>query len=346
MLLFSFRLINVQASLSEIVMDADSGRVLYGKNIDEQMLIASTTKVLTALVVLNNTKIDETVTIGEEVMNAYGSAIYIKPGETYKVEDLLYGLLLRSGNDAALSLAVHTAGSVEGFVLLMRQTADYIGMRNSTFNNPHGLDEETENKSTVYDMAILMREALKNKEFRKITSAKKYRFSANDKTYEWYNKNKLLTSYKYATGGKIGYTKRAKHTFASSATKDGKNLIAVSFVDEDQFVNHRNLYEKYFSIYDKYEFINKNNLGIDYNSNYPLYTSESVSMLLKKEERPNVKKEIILFKNPIKENNRLYVGNIYILLNNKAYKTVKIYSNTLKKGQEKFWDKIMRKLKW
>ncbi len=345
MLLFSFGLMVVRASEAEIVMDADSGRVLYGKNINEKMLIASTTKILTALVVLNNVNINESVTIGEEVLDAYGSAVYIKPGEVYTVKDLLYGLLLRSGNDASLSLAVHTAGSVEGFVMMMRQTAFFIGMSNSEFNNPHGLDELSENKSTVYDMALLMKEALKNKEFRKITGSKKYRFSANGKVYEWYNKNKLLTSYKYATGGKIGYTKRAKHTFVSSASKDGKNLITVSFVDQAQFVNHKALYEKYFSIYDKYELVNKDNLCINYKKDYHLFTDESASMLLKKGEQSKVKKQAILFKNPINEANHLYVGNMFITFDNKVYKALKIYSNIPKK-QEGFVDKVKRVLRW
>lgn len=335
----------VYASVAEIVMDSDSGRVLYGKNINDKKLIASTTKILTALVVLNNSSIDEKVTIGDEVLKAYGSSIYIKPGETYSVEDLLYGLLLRSGNDASLSLAVHTAGSIEGFVVLMNETAQSIGMKKSSFNNPHGLDEETENKSTVYDMALLMKKAMENETFRVITSAKKYRFQANEKTYEWYNKNKLLSDYKYATGGKIGYTKRAKHTFVSSATKENKNLIAVSFIDDHQFITHKNLYEKYFAIYDKYLLVDKDNLKIPYKSGKHLYTDESFYMLLKKNEVAKIKREVILFKSPIKENGRLFVGNIYVSLDKTVYKALKIYSDIPKK-KESIIERIKRKLKW
>lgn len=334
---------SVLATSAEIVIDADTGRVLHGKNINTQHLIASTTKILTALVVLNNKDLKDKVTVGDEVLEAYGSAIYIKPTEKYTIEELLYGLMLRSGNDAALSLAIATAESLDGFVYLMNQTAQNIGMKNSVFNNPHGLDEKTENKSTVYDMAILMMHAMKSENFRKITSTTHYKFSSNDRVYDWYNKNKLLTDYKYATGGKIGYTKRAKHTFVSSATKDGKNLIVASFIDPNQFVTHKDLYEQYFSQYDKYLLIDKDNLEIKYRCH--LYTDESFSMLLKKDEVNKVQREVVLFKKAINERNRLFVGNIYISLDNKVYKALKIYCDSPKK-KESLLDRIKRRLKW
>jgi len=279
----------------ELVMDADSGRVLYSKNANEERLIASTTKIMTSLVVLNNVRTTDIVTIGDEVLDAYGSAIYIKPKEKLTVLDLLYGLMLRSGNDAAISLAVYTAGSIEAFANMMNETAASIGMNNTVFKNPHGLDEETQNTSTVYDMALLMREAMKNPEFRKITSAKKYTLQTNFNTYEWYNKNKLLINYKYATGGKIGYTTSAKHTFISSASKDNKNLIVATFVDDNRFVTHEELYERFFELYKRYTLIDKDRLNIDYKRGYKLFTMESYSMLLKKDEIEKVNREIVLY---------------------------------------------------
>ncbi len=345
LLFFSIGISNVNASTSEIVIDANSGRVLYGKNINERRLIASTTKILTALVVINNASMDDIVKVGEEIKDAYGSSIYIKQGEEYTVKDLLYGLILRSGNDAALSLAVHVGGSVDGFVALMNDTALNIGMKSSTFNNPHGLDEQTENMSTVYDMAILMRKAMENDIFKEITGAKSHKFSANGQKYEWYNKNKLLSEYKYATGGKIGYTKRAGHTFVSSATKDGKNLITVSFLDQSQFSNHKRLYEKYFSIYKNYTLLDKNNLNIGYKKGFHLYTDEDFSMLLKEKELNGVKKEVVIFKEPIIENDRLVVGNIHIFLNNEEYKALKIYSNFPKKKKD-FFTKLKESIGW
>ncbi|HBA37198.1 MAG TPA: D-alanyl-D-alanine carboxypeptidase, partial [Firmicutes bacterium] len=171
--------IPVRAYEAIVVMDADSKRVLYDVNANSKYLIASTTKIMTALVAINYGKLDEIVTAGDEIMDAYGSSIYLKPQERMSLRDLIYGLLLRSGNDAALTIAVNVAGSVEGFVKLMNDTALGIGMHDTVFENPHGLDEKTENKSTVYDMALLMVEAMKSPEFRNITSAKKYDVESN-----------------------------------------------------------------------------------------------------------------------------------------------------------------------
>ena len=322
---------DVYAASCEIVMDADSGRILYAKNIDEKHLIASTTKIMTALVVLNNVNVEEVITVGDEILDAYGSAIYIKPGERLTVLDLLYGLILRSGNDSAMALAVYVGGSIEGFASMMMDTAETIGMHNSVFLNPHGLDEETENLSTVHDMALLMREAMKNKTFRNITGTKVYKLKTNYNSYIWQNKNKLLTTYEYATGGKIGYTIRAKHTFVSSASKDDKNLIVASFIDDNQFVNHKNLYEKYFSMYDNYNLIDKNNLHIDYKKGYRLFTLESFNMLLTKSELESVNRKIVLYDDVKIEGSAKVVGTIAIELNGKTYKKLNIYGEVNEK---------------
>ena len=335
----------VRAYECAIVIDADSGRTLYEKNADERRLIASTTKILTTLVVLNNARLDDTVTVTDEILKAYGSSIYIKPGEKFTVEDLLYGLMLRSGNDAAIALAVYVAGSEEGFAVLMNETAKNIGMLNSSFSNPHGLDDENENKSTVRDMALLMKRAMENEDFRKITSTKKYVTKSNFGSFEWYNKNRLLTDYKYATGGKIGYTTRARHTFVSSATKDEKNLIIATFVDPDRFDTHETLYEKYFSLYKKYTLIDKNNLDINYKNGYRLFTSESFSMLLSDDEANRVKREVSLYENVKHINDGTVIGSVSISLDGVTYKRLKIYADaiTVKKS---FWTKIKEFLKW
>lgn len=337
---------NVNAASCEIVMDADSRRVIYAKNKDEKHLIASTTKIMTALVVLNNSNIDDVVTIGDEVLKAYGSAIYIKPGEKLTILDLLYGLILRSGNDAALALAVYVGGSTEAFTNMMMDTAHAIGMNNTIFLNPHGLDEETKNTSTVYDMALLMQEAMKNETFRKITSTKTYSLKTNFNTYVWTNKNKLLTIYEYATGGKIGYTIKAKHTFVSSASKDGKNLIIASFIDDNQFVNHKNLYEKYFDKYKNYTLINKYNLNIDYKRGVRLFTLESFKMLLSDDEVPKVNREVILYDNVQVTDNAKVIGTISIALDGKVYKKMNIYGESTLKQKTGFWVWLKRLFKW
>ncbi|MCI8498826.1 MAG: D-alanyl-D-alanine carboxypeptidase [Bacilli bacterium] len=344
---FSFST-SVSAFDSALVMDADSGRILYSQNENKQSLIASTTKIMTALVVLNNAKLDDIVTAGDEIKDAYGSAIYIKPLEKMSVEDLLYGLMLRSGNDAALVLAKHTAGSVEGFAKLMNDTALMIGMKNTIFENPHGLDEQTKNKSTVYDMSLLMIEAMKNEKFREITSAKKHIVKTNFNTYEWYNKNRLLTDYKYATGGKIGYTTAARHTFVSSATKDDKNLVIATFVDPDRFVTHETLYEKYFDMYEKYTLVDKDNLKIDYKEGYKLYTTSSFSMLLTKEEAKRVKRDVELYTEIKEGTGSKIIGTISISLDGKTYKKLNLYGERPKVEVKKksFFERIKDFFKW
>lgn len=338
---------NIKAYDAALVMDADSGRVLYSQNESERYLIASTTKIMTALVVLNNADLDEVVTAKDEIKDAYGSSIYLKPLEKMTVRDLLYGLMLRSGNDAALVLAKHTGKSVEGFVKLMNETALMIGMKSTKFENPHGLDEQTKNKSTVYDMCLLMVEAMKNEEFRKITGSKTHIAKTNFTTYEWFNKNRLLTDYKYATGGKIGYTSHAKHTFVSSATKDNKNLVIATFKDNDRFDTHKNLYEKYFDKYEKYEIIDKDNLNIDYKNNGKVYTTSSFSMLLTKDEAKRVKREVELYKDIEKSGGIKIVGTINVTLDGKSYKKLNIYADEpLIKKKKSIFEKIKEIFKW
>ena len=342
---FSMLFTNAYAIECEIVMDADSGRVLYGKNEHEKKLIASTTKIMTSLVVLNNVRLKDEVIVGDEVLDAYGSSIYIKPKEKLTVEDLLYGLILRSGNDAAMSLAVYTAGSMEAFASLMNETASSIGMNDTIFENSHGLDDETKNYSTAYDMALLMRESMKSKKFRQIAQTKKYSLKTNFNTYEWINKNKLLNNYKYATGGKTGYTTLARHTFVSSATKDEKNLIIVTFVDADRFNTHKKLYEKYFEKYEKYILIDKNRLNIDYKKGYKLFTTESFSMLLRKDEIDKVNREIVLYKNIEVDDKASVVGTISISLDGKVYKKLNIYAEN-NKNKKGLWSLIKELFKW
>lgn len=336
----------VKAYSAVVVMDADSGRVLQSVNENTKYLIASTTKIMTALVAINYGKLDETVIAGDEILDAYGSSIYLKPQERMTLRDLIYGLMLRSGNDAALTIAVNVAGSVEGFVKLMNDTALGIGMHDTTFENPHGLDEETQNKSTVYDMALLMVEAMKSEEFRKVAGTKKYTVKSNFGTYEWFNKNKLISDYKYATGGKIGYTTKAKHTFVSSATKDNKNLVIASFVDPDRFDTHEAMYEKYFEMYKKYTIIDKDNPKIDYKAGYKVHTKESFSMLLTKDEKKKVKREVELYDDLKVGKGEQIIGTVSIVLDGKTIKKLNIYAEIPSLPKKTFWDKVKEFLRW
>ena len=163
------------SATASILMDTDNNRILYANNIHKVRSIASISKIMTAIVAIESGKLDETVTVGDEIKKAYGSGIYIQIGENIKLLDLLYGLMLRSGNDAALTIASYVGGNVDEFVKKMNEKAQEIGMKNTVFNNPSGLDQEKGNYSTAYDMAILTSYAMKNETYRKIVSTKNYK---------------------------------------------------------------------------------------------------------------------------------------------------------------------------
>ena len=167
--------------------------------------------------------------------------------------------MLRSGNDAALAIASHVGGSKENFVFLMNEMAEDIGMKNSIFVNPSGLEEANgdANYSTVYDMALLTRYAMKNQDYKRIVGTKEIIVKSSLKTYKWFNKNKLLSSYKYCTGGKTGYTDKAKRTLVTTASNDELNLIVVTFNDGNDFNDHKELYEKYFNDYERIKVLDK-----------------------------------------------------------------------------------------
>lgn len=232
-----------------IIIESDSGRVIFEKDAYEEKPIASITKIMTALIAIEEGNLQDTVTISASATNTYGSAIYIKQNEKWTLEDLLYGLMLRSGNDAAIAIAEHIAGSEAGFVFLMNEKAKKLGMTSTKFMNAHGLHDD-KHYSTAYDMAILMKEAVKNKQFQTISSTSTYR--AKNHPYPWHNKNKLLTSlYPPTTGGKTGFTKKAGRTFVSSAEKDGVSYIAVSLNAADDWNDHIKMYEEAFQTYER-----------------------------------------------------------------------------------------------
>ncbi len=235
---------------SAILMEQQSGRILYEKEAHEVRRIASITKIMTAILAIESGKLNDSVKVTENAVRAEGSSIYLKPGETIKLEDLVYGMMLRSGNDAAVAIAEHVGGSLEGFVYLMNQKASEIGMDHTHFANPHGLDDHEDHYSTAYDMALLTRYAMSNDTYKLISGTKVHRAPNPTENWDrvWRNKNRLLTElYDYTTGGKTGYTKRAKRTLVTTATKGDLNLIAVTLNGPDDWNDHINMYENGFS---------------------------------------------------------------------------------------------------
>jgi serine-type D-Ala-D-Ala carboxypeptidase (penicillin-binding protein 5/6) len=234
-----------------ILYDATSGRILYQKNADKEMLIASLTKIMTAIIAIENGKMNELVTVGPDAAGVEGSSIYLKQGEKIPLSTLLYGLMLRSGNDAAVAIAEHIGGSLEGFVYMMNEKAAYLGMVHTHFVNPHGLDMPG-HYSSARDLAILTAYALKNPIFQEIvkTEVKTVPWPGEKWHRKFYNKNKMLRFYKWADGVKTGYTKKARRTLVSSATKDGHQLITVTLNDGDDWKDSMNMLEYGFNHYD------------------------------------------------------------------------------------------------
>lgn len=331
-LLFIFFPINVFASSakSTIVMDNDSGRVLYENNSNEKMLIASTTKIMTCIVVIENSDLSKKVTVGDEILNVYGTNIYVEVGEVLSIKDLLYGLMLRSGNDAAIVLANNVFSSEDVFINKMNKKAKEIGMNNTVFNNPHGLDDETYNYSTASDMALLARYAYKNKVFRNIISTKKYVTKSNLKSFEWYNRMSLINNYKYSNGGKNGYTPKAGKTLVSYASKNNLNLIIVTLDDNDIYDNQKLLFEKYFKLYNKYLIIDKNSFKIESSLiNKRVFLKESFSYPLRDDEIDDI--STLIHINSSDENK---VGEIQVNLKNNSIGKVDIYSSQNKKEKD------------
>ena len=273
-----------------VLMDSDSGRVLYAKDKDNPRLIASITKIMTAILAIESGRLEEEVTVGEEVLTMYGSNIYIELGEKMKLMDLVYGLMLRSGNDAAIVIATFIGGTEEKFVEMMNKKAQEIGMTNTVFNNSHGLDEVTQNKSTAYDMALLSSYASKNETYMKIVGTKKYTVQSDKKSYIWHNRNKLLGSYEYATGGKTGYTPSAGRTLVTNASRDGLNLTAVTLNDGNEYISHEAMYDYGFENYKNYVILDKKKFKID-NAYYPnkIYIKENFTYPLTEVEKENIK---------------------------------------------------------
>lgn len=227
-----------------ILMDAETGRVLYEKNPDKRGLIASTTKIMTALVVCEQCNVLDRMRIPKEAVGIEGSSMYLREGEVLTIQELLYGLMLQSGNDAAVALAIYCGGTVEGFAELMNDKARQLGMDNSHFENPNGLDSPG-HYSTPRDLAVLAAYAMDNPIFAKTVSAKTVSFGGRSLR----NHNKLLWQVDGADGVKTGYTKAAGRILVSSAVRQGRRLIAVTMNAPNDWQDHKAMLEEGFSRY-------------------------------------------------------------------------------------------------
>lgn len=247
-----------QKGSSAIVIEESSGRMLYGENIHARLEMASTTKAVTALIVLENVKdVEKIITVHPKSVGVEGSSIYLQKGDRWKIKDLLYGLMLRSGNDSATALAYEVAGSVEKFAELMNKKVADLNLRNTNFTNPHGLHDEN-HYTSAYDLAMLTREAMKYDLFRKICETKSYRYTKNkDEVGVFINKNKMLRKYTGANGVKTGFTKKAGRCLISSAKREGMQLITVVLNHGAMWADSMAMMSQCYENYDMYKLISK-----------------------------------------------------------------------------------------
>ena len=244
------------SAASAILMDVTTGAILFEKNAYQQRPMASTTKIMTAVLVLEQMDLQSQVAIDWTSANTEGSSLYVKPGEVYSVRDLLYGLMLRSGNDAAVALAQSVAGSVSEFAKLMNQRAAQLGMTQTQFTNPHGLPDN-HHYSTAYDMAVLTRYALHNPRFAEVAACKETTiFRPSHGTWPIRNKNRLLWDYG-ADGVKTGYTRAAGRCLVASATKNDRQLVAVVLNAPDMWTDVTALLDYGFQAYENVVLVTK-----------------------------------------------------------------------------------------
>ncbi len=274
-----------------VLMDVQSGRVLYSKSGDKPMRIASLTKIMTAIIAIEQGNLSDMVEVSPVSYGKEGSSLYLKLGEQMSLHHMLYGMMLRSGNDAATAIAEHIGGSVEGFAYVMNEKAQLLGMDNSHFINPTGLDDGEGHYASAYDLAILTTHALKNPNFQDIVKTKHKKAPNPHETwdYQWTNKNKMLVLFEGADGVKTGYTQLAKRCLVSSATRDGQQLVVVTLNDANDWADHTKLFAHGFLHYPQTTLIaSQHKLADD-----SWQATQDFSYPLTKEERSHITQVVV-----------------------------------------------------
>lgn len=332
-----------------IVMDADSGRVLYEKNAYKRSSIASTTKIMTAIVALENGRDDEDVIVSKKAASISGSQVNLKEGKTYKLGELMYAMMLRSGNDAAIAIAEHIGGSVEAFAEMMNRKAAEIGATNTNFVTPHGLDNP-QHYSTPYDLALITQYALKNEKFRKIVSTKNSTFQGANIT----NTNEMLGVYPGVNGVKTGYTGQAGRCLVTSATRNGMRIITVVLNCASRSIraqNSKTLLDYTFANYKNYEYLKEGQKISDIKlhkglkNNISVYSDRDINIPLKDDEVDRIQ-TVYNYSKYIEAPVKLYskVGTIEYILDGKLLASADIitHDEVDRKDFYYYFDKIFK----
>ena len=334
-----------------VIMDVNSGRILYSKNMDEKLAMASTTKIMTTLVAIESGRLEEKVTVSRRASYTEGSSIYLREGEKHSVKDLLYAIMLRSGNDAAVAVAEHIGGSIEGFADLMNRKAQEIGAKNTQFTNPHGLDAEG-HYTTAHDLALITAHALKNPLFADIVSSKKKTIEGPPNE-NWdrvmINKNKMLWQFDGGDGVKTGFTKKAGRCLVSSATRDGMQLVCVVLNCGPMWDDSTALLEYGFKNFTTEKVVDKNSIFkvVEVRNGKEKFVAvmptEDFYMALKAGEIENVKlsaKNMGAAQAPLKKGDD--AGKLEVYLDNKLLRTIKLeYTESVESSSPFFYLKTI-----
>ena len=325
-------------AISAVIVDGDTGRILWGKNENKPMAMASTTKIMTALVALENSDIKKETTVSKNATLASPVKMHLAVGEKMTIEQLLYAMMLQSYNDSAVAVAEAVGGSVEKFCTMMNEKAKEIGCSDTVFETPNGLDKGNHH-STAEDMSKIGVYALKNQNLMKIMNTRDYTFKSSKTTYSFVNKDRLLSEYEGAIGMKTGFTGKAGHCFVGAANRGDVTLVSVVLASgwgtagkSRKWIDTKALLNYGFNNYKKYSIINgseKMNISIDKAEKEiaELKYEDSVDLLLSENEKANLKIENELPENitaPINYGDSVGIGKIYT--GNTLLKTVKIIS--------------------
>lgn len=271
------------------VIEMDSASVIYEKNARQKHSMASTTKIMTALLAVESGTTDDVVTVSRNASLQEGSSIYLRAGDKIVMRDLLYGLMLNSGNDAAVAVAEHIAGSADEFAKLMTKRAKQIGAENTQFKNPNGLDADG-HYTTAYDLALIARAAMQNEEFAEIVGTKNKKITLLNNGADIYlsNHNKMLKIYEGAIGVKTGYTRATGRCLVSAAQRGEMSFIAVTLNAPNDWTDHKNMLDYAFGVCERKEIIKKDyvlkKIPISGNREIEVCTDKSVYAVVKKGE--------------------------------------------------------------
>ena len=325
-------------AISAVVVDGDTGRILWGKNENKPMAMASTTKIMTALVALENSDVTKETTVSKNATLASPVKMHLSVGEKMTIEQLLYAMMLQSYNDSAVAVAEAVGGRVEKFCAMMNEKAKEIGCNDTVFETPNGLDKGNHH-STAEDMSKIGVYALNNQKLMEIMNTRNYTFKSSKTIYSFVNKDRLLSEYEGAIGMKTGFTGKAGHCFVGAANRENITLVSVVLASgwgtvgkSRKWIDTKALLNYGFNNYKKYSIIDgseKMNVPIDNAEKeiVELKYDDSVDLLLSENEKANLKIENELPQNvtaPINYGDSVGVGKIYT--GNTLLKTVKIIS--------------------